>query len=75
MGQVASLLQPVGAIFGLGKSASVPNNSSAGLNTAGSAYNLNSNNQGAPLIQGGLSITTLLIVGGVILAGLYFWKK
>lgn len=76
MGNAASVLLPLGAqlIKGNGSPA-VPNSSAASLNTAGSAYDLNSNDQAAPLIQAGFSTTTLLIVGGVVLAALFLWKK
>lgn len=67
MGQLASVLAPLGAqlIKGNGQP---PTSSSAGLNTAGSSYNLVSGGGNTPLIQNGFSTTQILVIGAVILA-------
>lgn len=76
MGLLSTLLQPVGAIAGkVFGGGSVPDNSSAALNTSGSYYGLNSSTGNSPLIQSGFTTTQLLIVGAVVLGGLFLWKR
>lgn len=73
MGNIATLLQPLGALFGQ----KIPSSNAAtsALNTSGSAYDLNSNNSASPLISNGLSGLNIAIIGGVALVLLLFWKK
>lgn len=74
MGQAASVLLPLGAQLIKGNG-STPPSLASGLNSSGSYYNLTSGGSNQPLIQGGFSTTTLLIIGGVALAALFLLKK
>jgi hypothetical protein len=73
MGILSTVLQPLGAIFGQKVPAS--SSSTAALNTSGSAYNLGSNNTAAPLINTVPSTTQWLIIGAVVLGGIFLFKR
>jgi hypothetical protein len=71
MGNIASVLVPLGAqlIKGNGSTPSLD----SGINTSGSAYDLNSGN--GALINSTPSTTQWLIIGAIVLGGLFLLKK